>query len=262
MTLHDRLAAAAGPRTYQQIVLEQVKKGAVLAEWRPLTWSREGHTITIDVLAVPLAVIDDETVGGRPVYVMASATLQQLIADELGALLPTPLVLDEMWRQAALKIDTGSSTDWERPWYKDDSLGTPAHMVEQSDAITKAVWRTPGIVAMPWKTWCLVSWLADGALLEGSEQACNHGLYTMAGNTVTKGGFHAIQVEGGRHGRLEIDYSQVVLLMMGACLVDGVLKQTADVLRDPELSKVLAYDGPLAVVRQPGTLGKSSFEAQ
>lgn len=250
MTLKEELRGAT-QRAYQRRVLAEVRAGNFVAGWARLAIVRTSATVEIDVTSVPLALRSDEGL----IYPMMSATLQQLVADEIGALLPTTLVCDEMWRQTKSRVQPMT-----RDWWKDGSMGEPFRLVEQSDAIAEKLSELPpGLVAFPWKTWVLGKPLELGQMREGMDEALNHGMYVSQGGSLTLGGEHVIQDEGGMHGRLEIDYSQVGVFMRNRCLVNGQEMPTADVLTSPELAFLLSDEGPLKVLRQPGSYGVDAF---
>lgn len=253
MALLQALGASASAAAYQRIVLEEVLAGRHRAAWAPIRVTRGPRTLVVDVLSRPLAI----GTATEPVYVMASATLQQLIGDALDALLPTSLVLDEIHRQATGRIPPITHGDW----VADRTMGLPPRLAEQSEILRGKLDAQPypTLLSDGWKTWALAKGMSAGKILEGSEQAFNHGLYTPSATSVTLGGEHAIQVLGGAHGRFEIDYSQVVILMRGECTVDGTAMRTANVLQDPELAPLLSDEGPLKVTRQPGRYDRTTF---
>ncbi|MFO0612367.1 MAG: glycoside hydrolase family 25 protein [Polyangiaceae bacterium] len=255
MALLQSLRASASAAAYQRIVLEEVLAGRHLASWFPLHVKRGARTLIVDVLSRPLAI----GTAPDPAYVMASATLQQLVADALDALLPTSLVLDEIHRQATGHIPPITHGDW----VTDRTMGLPSRLAEQSEILRAKIdaQANPTLLSDGWKTWVLAKGMSASKILEGSEQAFNHGLYTPSATSVTPGGEHAIQVLGGAHGRFEIDYSQVVLLMRGDCSVDGAAMRTANVLTHPELAGLLSDEGPLEVTRQPGRYDRTTFLA-
>lgn len=255
MSVLETLGTAVSAVAYQRIVLEEVLAGRYVAAWTPLEIQRGARKLRIEVLGRPLAVGS----AAEPVYVMASATLQQVIADALDALLPTSLVLDEIHRQATGRIPPITHGDW----VTDKSMGLPRRLAEQSEILRAKIsaQADPTLLSDAWKTWALALAMKLGKILEGSEQAFNHGLYTPSATSVTLGGEHAIQVLGGAHGRYEIDYSQVVILMRGDCVLDGVPMRTANVLRDPATAALLSDEGALKVTRQPGRFDESTFLA-
>lgn len=253
MSTLETLGTAVSAVAYQRIVLEEILAGRYVAAWTPLEIQRGGRNLRIEVLGRPLAVGS----AAAPVYVMASATLQQVIADALDALLPTSLVLDEIHRQATARIPPITQGEW----VTDRTMGLPHRLAEQSETLrTKiAAQANAALLSDAWKTWALAKGMKAAKMLEGSEQAFNHGLYTPSATSVTLGGEHAIQVLGGAHGRYHIDYSQVVILMRGECVLDGAPMRTANVLRDPGTAALLSDEGALTVTRQPGRFDESTF---
>lgn len=259
MSLVDDLRTAT-LREYQRRVLEEVHAGRGVFAWVPLIRSVRDHTVEIGVLARPLAVGTPDA----PIYVMCSATLQQLLADEIGGLLPTTGILDEKHRQAAFHFDPADPYHslLHAAWVVDQTMGTPPRWIEQSDLLAKTFGDAPATALLSdgWKSWVLFRGMAEGLKLEGSEQAGNHGLYSRYTTSVTLSGEHAIQNLGTRHGRLEADESQMCELMSSDCIVDGTVMRTADVLRDETLAWLLSDEGPLMVTRQPGAYDMHAFD--
>jgi GH25 family lysozyme M1 (1,4-beta-N-acetylmuramidase) len=145
-------------------------------------------------------------------------------------------------------------------WVNDGSMAKPRRLVQQSDLLRSAIDHTadPTVANGGWKTWSLTPGLARHDTKEGSEQAFNHGLYTKHGHP-TPGGEKAIQVIGGAHGRLHIDYSQVVVLMSATCILDGETRHTEDLLTDQDTARLLSDEGVITVTRQPGSFDVSFF---
>lgn len=207
--LRDRLINAS-PIEYQRIVLEEVRAGRGVARWVALNWQRNGHRIAIAILARPFAIGTEDD----PIYVVASATLQQLIADDLHGLFPTSLVLDERHRQAAVRIEPITHSSPGNDWWADGRATSPRGWLEQSALLVDAIGKASDsvLVSMPWKTWVLGKDLAG--TVSGVDRAMNHGQYTSSSAAPrTLGGLHAIQVLGARHSRMHADYSQLVDLI-------------------------------------------------
>lgn len=55
------------------------------------------------------------------------------------------------------------------------------------------------------------------------------------------------------HENTYVDYSHGVRLVSRACLLDGVVVDLCTVLQDPRLCVSLSDEGPMSIVRQPGT---------
>ncbi len=256
-TLQGQLANATGAVDYQRVALQEVVAGHAIARWANLSITRQGRVLQLSVLGQPLqlqAPGDDNAA-----YVMASATLQQLVADQLDALLPTSLIMDEIHRQATAHIPPITHPDW----VADQTMGTPTRLVQESGILDQAIRNVADatLVSDGWKTWALAKGLEAGRILEGSEQAFNHGLYDPSATSVTLGGEHAIQVLGGAHGRLEIDYSQVILLVRLDCTLDGAPARLDAILRDPTTAFLASDEGALTVTRQPGRYDDTAFDA-
>lgn len=250
MNLKEKLRSAKDDHEYQKIVLDTTINDHHLASW---------HFITIGNLKIsvcPLFMIGTEA---DPIPVMVSATSQQLLADHLNCLLPTAKVLDEMFVQADVKISAITHPDW----VTDKTMGLPHRLVEQVDYLVKAGAAHYGVFSFGgWKSWCLSRQLDYHQMREGSEAAVNHGLYLTKGYKgvpMTRNGLFAYQVEGGQHGRFEVDYSQCCALMSNKCYIDDVIHDTTEILKSPTLAHLLSYDGPLKEMRQPGNYSLKDF---
>jgi hypothetical protein len=252
MNIKEKLRNAKNAIDYQSLVLQEVQSKRHVASW---------STIKIDNLSInvcPLLAVGDSS---DPLVVMGSATLQQLIADELQALLPTSKVMDEMFKQAGLKIDAITHPSW----VIDQSMGLPHRLVEANDELIKADCFHSGTLNFGgWKSWLTSKYWEYGILREGSEMALNHGLYLQhgfSGAPKTRGGSFAYQSgDDGAHGRLEIDYSQCIVLMSNKCYIDCKEYNTVDVLASSVFSHLLSYDGPIKIFKQPGNYSALDFQ--
>lgn len=245
MTLKEQLKSAKNAIEYQKIVLDTVIHDHYLPNW---------HLIQIENLKIsvlPLLILGSQD---EPIPVMASAITQQLIADTLGCLLPTAKVMDEMYKQAKVKISAISHPNW----MTDQSMGLPYRLVEQVDYLISAgACKLNPLIFGGWK-----SWILSNKLTQGSTKAVNHGLYLQhpyQGIQMTPGGVYAIQISGGAHNYAHQDYSQCVVLMSNKCFLDNAQRDTAEILKSPTLSHLLSYEGPLKELRQPGTYSLSDF---
>ena len=147
------LPPTAGPAR-DSAILAHVTSGDVELSWTPLNLGRVVVQVTPDAVKI------------ASVRINASATVQQQIADALGALLPTPKVFDAMWlaRAATLLPATMPITS------------TTAAMVQASqmiDAQLQSLGNPSGIVVQQ-KTWCL-----SNALASHPGTAANYGFYVI-----------------------------------------------------------------------------------
>lgn len=233
--------------SYAQAVLGAVTQGEHELEWGTLPVAGGGHSIEL------LFARDAMKIDG--VRVNASATLQQQLADALGALLPTPKIMDLAWlaRSATVLPVTMPVSS------------TSAAMVSASQQLDRerANVDTSGIVVQQ-KTWAI-----GNSLLTHAGRAMNYGFPVVPNQPGAKWNGIAteacvsfptrpdlgrvIQGQGWAHDPSHLDYSQVVWLVHRACKVDGADADLASVLLDPTLAPLVSHEGKLdpRVLRQP-----------
>jgi len=236
----DSLPADTANAAYTPMVLEQVVAGNFDAiQWARITSEIPGHTATFAVFSDALKIED--------VRMSVSATLEQSIADVLGCLLMTPRIADLAWQQrTATCLPTPRAITSMKEW-----------MIWDSNAVEEQIKSQPrGLVQTVGKHWVIGTMLQDHPA-----KACNYGWHF---NKVFDGSRWAscrtwpntdcrvIQDPGTFHDRMHIDYSQSCVLVSRQCLVDGAIRDLADILRDPVLAKLANNEGPLKVIRQPG----------
>ena len=177
--------------------------------------------------------------------VPVSARTAQQAADLLGAMLPTALVEDLVWRAAKVRVrpipqrsDWWSAHMWEavEQAHQDIQEQLPADVA--SDALVATVGK---------------SWVLTNELLAHEGRAANYGWHhTGAGFRAVSGSVPVWQPLSTAHNVDHWDYSQTLRLVSRDCLVDGAPRDLRDVLQDPELAGQVSHEGPLRVLRQPG----------
>uniref|UniRef100_A0A6M3ILC5 Putative peptidoglycan binding protein n=1 Tax=viral metagenome TaxID=1070528 RepID=A0A6M3ILC5_9ZZZZ len=239
-------------------MLEAVRSGRLdPIEWEPVESWWHGHRATFFMPADALRV------GGRRVTV--SPTEAQLVADELGAVLPTPLLLDLRHDQADVQIipqprQFGSPG---RPW---SLMASDAEARAHSEAIDAAVHSRGGAVSPVGKHWIL-----DELCWRWTQRGVLHGwqvptdevagitwrripVYPSAAMSAQRvAPQYVIQPTAAAHTLEHHDYSMTALVVRGDCIVDGVVSRTAAVLQSPELAGLAVLGGrPLPGHRMPG----------
>jgi hypothetical protein len=229
--------------SYGQILRDAVGAGQYEMAWVPLKSTIPGHSAIFQVSADALKV------GG--VRVNVSATLQQQIADVLGALLLTPRLLDLMWSERAVTLPPSPAP----------IAATSAAMIAHSarvDALLAKAGGAPsgGIVQTVGKQWVI-----SNALEAHPGRAENMGWHfagpSFGGQTFepspTLPGVRLIQGPGWAHDIHHLDYSQVCCLVHRSCVVDGAARDLAEVLRDKDLAPLATgAEGVAHFLRQPG----------
>lgn len=243
-------------------ILAYVADGAIDHMFVPLTWSKNGHTITAFVSRRALALSD----GTNRLVVNMSFRNAQKVADQLGAHMLTSRVADEIWNQAPTKIGI-LSKNWnlvnpvngQTLPEADGSGGKTNRMYDQSNQINAKVAAAgdTGLVANEGKDWVITRrfWNPpEGTGVENGEgnsgsrhNGANFGWYP--GGSKTPGGLPVIQSVGLAHEKAFTDYSQLLRFMLPTVTVDGTPMTSAEVLADPALSYLLNDEGGIV----PGT---------
>jgi len=200
----------------------------------------------------------------------------QLIADELGSVLPTPYLGAEIWRQAIIRLPTLAQT---RAWYADPKTGRPNtmsktyRMLEQSDYLDKMIadeqakTGKDGLIADVGKNWVTHPklWLPytpppGSHCPPGKPRAMNYGWHLTSGpyRPSTIPGIKVIQPGGLCHLIGHVDYSQVVRLIRRDVEVCGlgfsggcVKMDIAQIGSSPVLNALVSRAGPLQAMRHP-----------
>jgi hypothetical protein len=223
---------------YDTAVLANLSQVQVV--WVPLASNTpDGHNATFYVTADALKL--------EGVRFNVSARLQQRIADALGCLLLTAKLADLLWLQRGVTLLPS-------PQAITSSTKAMQQHSARVDALLQAGSPQGPIVQSVGKHWIL-----DNDTLSHPGKACNYGWHfpgtslggSKWGAAVTPP-LRLIQDRGWFHDEKHIDYSQTACLVSRACLVDGVKRDLADVLRDPQLAPLVSHQGPLRLLRQPG----------
>lgn len=242
--------SAADVRAREALLLQYVQDGSVTWDWIQVQAVNAQHKLTFYVQR------DGMKLEG--VRLDMSATLAQQIADEAGAVLPTPRINDLVWQQAAVKVAPIT-----RP-----ITASVAAMIAQSAAIDAKVGEAYGLVADIGKDWVLVNGLltpTNGCgpgwpALAVGQVAANYGWHVNSGEAAVTPGLHVIQSVGRCHDRAHSDYSQNQRLVMLQCDLDGQSMDIRDVMTspDPAVNSLVSHEGQLKTVRQPGVTGSGS----
>jgi hypothetical protein len=229
----------------EQMLLDYVQKGyATWGSWQDVTWAENGHTVIFRVLP------DGVKIEG--VRIDASATLTQLIADELEAILPTAKMCDIIWQKAPIKL---------APLTRQITSRTSA-MIDESNRIDMAIGERRGLVGNLGKYWCLSNKLLEDSPGCGGtfppvkvpDVAANYGWYVKSGSSAAaSGNLRVIQPLSRCHNRFHTDYSQLCQLVAQQAVLDGQSVDIRDILTgETSIASLLSSEGTLKTVRQPG----------
>jgi len=233
--------------------------------WAPVVVSCKGHTATFLVSADTLRIGD----ALDSIRIVATHPLAQRIADELGVVLPTPKLSDEIWAQASVRIPPRPHLDWTHEG--DGSMALTRRMIDQSNLvdmmIAKEMAKTgeSGLIADVGKDWVTTKklWLPytpPPHCEKGMPRAANYGWHVRGApsQAATPRGGNVWQSIGLCHRTGHVDYSQPVRLVrrdVEGCSINGNVcwtKDIAEIARDPELSCLLSHEGSLPDMRHPG----------
>jgi hypothetical protein len=221
--------------------------------WRPIYVSHGPYQATVYVSGDGLGIGD----GEGSVRINASHGLAQQIADELGAVLPTAKLSDEIWSQAQIRLAPIT-----QPWSQDGTMARTYRMIQQSNAVDNAIINAGGsgseLIADVGKDWINTarSWAAGG-----SSKAVNYGWHgpDFSSQAATSAGQRVIQGIGMAHGMGHVDYSQVVRLIRrdvnvcGGDLGGCVMLDIDQVITDPALAGLISHEGVLPAMHHPLT---------
>lgn len=237
-------ALPVGPGTTRdKMVLDAVESGLLDCEWKRISSVIAGHEAIFSVCDDALRITLDDGSKFRP---QCSAILQQKCADlmsktkPLPVILPTAKLLDLSYQQADVKLNCTALP-----------AGAKMSTTEYSKLYNiefekKRAGRT-GLIRD-----CGKSWILSNKFAKGPSTAVNHGFYSSSGIAINPLGAKLYQNEGAAHNYKHEDYSQLILLVVDQCLLDGEMVKVTDLLDDPTLSKLVNYNGRLPYKRQPG----------
>lgn len=228
----DTLPATATDER-ESLIFEAVAAGRATFDWEPISISRHGYRLKIWALRDAIQI--------EGVRVNVRATTLQKIADVLGAVLPTPLLCDDVWR-AATKL---------RPQTISPHTTSTAAMIRHSRMVDQEIGGRSGLVADVGKSWALTK--------RGSHGFANYGWHLRAHEiqghkwrgipvelSMSSPDLWLIQDIGTTHGRKFTDYSQVACnLIRIDCELDGKPLDIREVYQSETLATVVSHEGKI-----------------
>jgi len=222
-------------------IFDQILAGNFEAMWTEIVHYVDGKEVKLHVMEDALLV------GG--VRVNVSANLEQKIADLFDASLPTAMVADMMYVSAVRKIGPCPMP----------ISSTVSAMTTHSNAVSKQLTAAVGLVSTTGKHWIL-----DKKIELNPKRACNYGWHFTgptykgikgypAASTIASKSVNVIQPNATAHDALHSDYSQVCQLVAQRCWINGAEYRFSDVVKDPQLAKLVSHTGSLKIDRQPGS---------
>ena len=266
------LPKTAGAKREQMIFDAVRRRDIAPIEWVPITTSTtsgDGRTYTATIKVSKDALrIGDAKDSFRATVNHRTA---QHIADELGVVLPTPYLSDQIWKQA--QVRPSSLSQAHKSWVDDGTMSHTRRMIEQSQLVDKLVAKEQertsktGLIADVGKDWVTTKRLWEpydppARCEKGHPRAANYGwhlkqkwLYTAASDPAT----YVLQPVGLCHTIPHTDYSQVVRLVRRDVNVCGPgLGDTGCMVIDIRsiagghtLSPLVSHTGVLSAMRHP-----------
>lgn len=206
----------------ERAIADAILAGNTTLAWQPVTLTAGGRTVTLSVSA------DYLTVGRRdPVRVPLFPSTAQRIADAMGAMLPTPRMVDAIWRQAPVKVAPRPMTP--RAGAGRDSA---ALLLEHDALVDAAIGGRTGLTAGQKKD-----------IVVGAVARRNPGKVAIYGWHNPNGS--VIQPLSTVHSARYSDYSHGARLVSRTALVNGVPTPIESVFADPSLAPLVSGDGVL-----------------
>lgn len=219
----------------ERMILEEFRSGNVpefmrhFSRVRFISQTRSGRSAEVTLYVLPdyLAIGHDSDYLRMPM----SPITAQAIADAYGLFLPTVKIVDAIYRAASVKLDP-------RPFKPGPQMVSVGEMVRHN-TVVQASLKTPvptGIVAGHKKDIVI-----SNLLLRKPNRVAIYGWHLRSGS--------AIQPLTTVHGNWYADYSHGTRLVASTMVINGLVYKTSDVLRDPELSALISYEGPMKTLR-------------
>ena len=217
-------------------ILAQLRAGNVPQFLRnfslEVTVKEGGHTIGFSVLPDYLAIGADADF----IRIPTASFTAQCAADALGGSLPTAKMVDQIWRAAPVHVEpqplppTANMTS--NAWFSEENALIEAELAAQGSP--------PRYLGVGGDKKDIV---LTNMYSQRPNSTCIYGWPWLNGSN--------IQPLFCGHADTWADYSHGVRLVWPTVVVDGSSMSLDDVLRDPELSALLSYEGPIASPRVP-----------
>jgi hypothetical protein len=230
----------------QAAIVQAVRDGLHLPIiWRPVTIRhQDGRAFTLRVANDALKI------GELDNFVRVNVSHQdaQLIADILDARLPTTKICDTIHQQADMLIEPWTSNP-------DSQMASTDRMQQHSTAVSDRIGppaKLAPLVSPVGKDWVLTNGY------KGNANGANYGWYSKSAPYSSPCGLKMWQTLGLAHDIFHTDYSQTLRLVHRLVGVDDPNARECReleldaMLQDPDLSKLVSYEGALKWVRHPG----------
>lgn len=217
----------------EDAILQLIKDGQAIARWRPISVDYGPYRATFYVTAEPLMLGANWEDGFYP---GVTPVTMQKVADYYNATLLTPKLVDEIWKQATIRVDpfigmTGTQADILK-------MADTDTFVRHSDKAKKSVeyfrnvlkFSTP-LIANIGKYWTVSAWTSRKRKTSGGAVSSeNYGFFRTSKGAQPKSvtlipNVDVVQTPGHAHDYGHSDYSQVIMLVARSvqlCVPDGV----------------------------------------
>ena len=225
----------------EELIFNEVKKGnipAFLRSFYPVSLTKQingiEYTLVFWVLPDYLAIGNDKDYF----YVPTTPMLAQRIADLTKTMLPTKLMVDEIYRQAKLKLAP-------QPLPPTKAMTTVPVFMKHNELVREQMKlvNTKGYM---------------GELTAGNKKdiIISNKIYGMPISRVVIYGWHkldgkAIQPVYNKHTNTWADYSHGIRLISTTGYLNGKRTKLADVLKDPVLHELLSDEGVILKTKYP-----------
>lgn len=209
-------------------ILQEIQKGNVpdfARQMREIQVKNNGHTGTLRVMPDYLAIGSNEDFVRIPM----DAHTAQKIANETGTSLPTTKIVDEVYKQADIKL-TPQPLPAGAQMMSNDYYQRHNDLIEHQMASRGA---PHGQLTAGHQKDLVIS----NRLLQKTDRVAIYGWHQPNGKPIQ--GLSTV------HEASYADYSHGVRLVGGTMIVDGQERAVSEVLRDPALAGLLSNEGPL-----------------
>jgi hypothetical protein len=245
--LIERLSAMSLEEREQAIVAE-VKRGNVPVFLRTFVPVPVAGTVDHREVRGSISVLPDYlAVGSDEDYLLAPLTplAAQRLADDLGCLLPTQKIVDQIYSAAALKMEPSpippSPAMTTMPIFAEHNAKV---QTQRSGALAE---HPTGVLVAGHKKDVVIT----SDLFETPDRVAIYGWHRRDGKP--------IQPLYTGHGQSWVDYSHGIRLVSQRMVIDGAARRTAEILADPDLSVALSDDGPIAQPRYVALSDRNPF---
>jgi hypothetical protein len=225
----------------EEIIFEEIKKGNVPAFLRKLSLVKIEKVIDgINYQLVCYVTPDYLAIGNDDdyFYIPTTPNLAQRIADFTKTMLPTKLMVDEIYKQAKIKLEPS-------PIPPTKAMTTVPVFVAHNSTVLKQL--------EAFKQAHLQSYLTAG---NKKDIIISNKIYGQTTPRVVIYGWHkldgkAIQPVYNKHTNTWADYSHGVRLVSSKAVLNGKRVKLADLLKHPTLHQLLSDEGVITNAKYP-----------